>query len=57
MSASDVRQPAAGLIPYAPNAPFWSDGAAKLRWMALPDGATVSIAATATSTSPTARCW
>jgi len=45
MSASDVRQPAAGLIPYAPNAPFWSDGADKLRWMALPDGATVSIAA------------
>ena len=42
-SPTDVRQPAAGLIPYAPNAPFWSDGAEKLRWLGLPNGATVSI--------------
>jgi uncharacterized repeat protein (TIGR03806 family) len=29
-------QPAAGLIPYELNVPFWSDGARKLRLMALP---------------------
>jgi uncharacterized repeat protein (TIGR03806 family) len=43
VSATDIRQPAPGLIPYSLNAPFWSDGADKLRWMALPNGATVSI--------------
>jgi len=43
MSAADPTQPAAGLIPYAPNAPFWSDGAQKERWMALPDGQTITI--------------
>jgi uncharacterized repeat protein (TIGR03806 family) len=35
---ADPTRPAAGLIPYRPNAPFWSDGAAKERWIALPDG-------------------
>jgi uncharacterized repeat protein (TIGR03806 family) len=44
-STADVRQPAPGLIPYAPNAPFWSDGAEKQRWIGLPNGATVSIGA------------
>jgi uncharacterized repeat protein (TIGR03806 family) len=34
--------PAAGLVPYAINAPFWSDGAAKERWLALPDGTTIA---------------
>ncbi len=29
--------PTAGLIPYGLNAPFWSDGAIKQRWFALPD--------------------
>lgn len=39
---SDVRTltPAAGVIPYAVNSPLWSDGAAKKRWIAVPnDGA------------------
>lgn len=37
---ADVRtlQPARGLRPYDLNVPFWSDGAQKLRWMALPPG-------------------
>jgi uncharacterized repeat protein (TIGR03806 family) len=39
----DATKPAAGLLPYAPNAPFWSDGAAKERYLALPDGATLSV--------------
>ncbi|MEP7243406.1 MAG: PQQ-dependent sugar dehydrogenase, partial [Gammaproteobacteria bacterium] len=43
VSASDPTQPAAGLIPYAPNAPFWSDGASKARWMALPDGQKITV--------------
>jgi uncharacterized repeat protein (TIGR03806 family) len=29
--------PAAGLIPYAPNAPLWSDGAVKTRYMGVPN--------------------
>jgi uncharacterized repeat protein (TIGR03806 family) len=35
--------PASGLIPYAPAAPFWSDGAVKERWMALPDGQNITV--------------
>jgi uncharacterized repeat protein (TIGR03806 family) len=49
----DVRtlEPAPGLIPYSLNVPFWSDGAEKRRWMALPAGrsggvATIRFAAT-----------
>jgi uncharacterized repeat protein (TIGR03806 family) len=30
--------PAAGLLPYDIVAPFWSDGASKLRWAAIPNG-------------------
>jgi hypothetical protein len=36
--ASNAQQPAPGVIPYAINAPFWSDGATKDRWIAVPDG-------------------
>ncbi len=32
---------APGLVPYTVNSPLWSDGAAKLRWMALPAGTKV----------------
>jgi uncharacterized repeat protein (TIGR03806 family) len=35
---ADPTRPAPGLIPYAPNAALWSDGAAKERWIGLPDG-------------------
>jgi uncharacterized repeat protein (TIGR03806 family) len=36
---SDIRNlvPSAGLIPYDIVVPFWSDGAAKLRWVAVPN--------------------
>ena len=43
VSATDPTQPAAGLIPYKPNAPFFSDGALKTRWLALPDGQRIAV--------------
>jgi glucose/arabinose dehydrogenase len=43
VNPNNPTQPASGLIPYAPNAPFFSDGAAKTRWMALPDGERINI--------------
>lgn len=42
----DPTRPASGLIPFGVNHPFWSDGADKQRWMALPDGATIGVDAT-----------
>jgi len=43
VNPSDPTAPAAGMIPFAPQAPFWSDGAEKERWMGLPDGTSVSV--------------
>ena len=43
VSTPDPKQPASGLIPYAINAPFWSDGADKERWMALPDNQQLAV--------------
>ncbi|NNL56902.1 MAG: hypothetical protein HKO71_04065, partial [Pseudomonadales bacterium] len=37
LSSTAPVAPAPGLIPYAPNARFWSDGASKQRWLALPN--------------------
>ncbi|HEY5760577.1 MAG TPA: PQQ-dependent sugar dehydrogenase [Steroidobacter sp.] len=45
VSAADPKLPASGLIPYAINAPFWSDGADKDRWIALPDGQNITVEA------------
>jgi uncharacterized repeat protein (TIGR03806 family) len=39
----DPREPAAGLIYYEVNAPLWSDGAEKSRYLALPDDGSISI--------------
>jgi uncharacterized repeat protein (TIGR03806 family) len=36
VNPTNPTQPASGLIPYSINAPFWSDGATKERWMGLP---------------------
>jgi uncharacterized repeat protein (TIGR03806 family) len=41
---TDATKPATGLIPYAPSAPFWSDGAAKERYLGLPNGSTIAVA-------------
>jgi uncharacterized repeat protein (TIGR03806 family) len=43
VNAANATQPASGLIPYAPNAPFWSDGAVKERWIGLPDGKNITV--------------
>lgn len=43
VNPTNATQPAAGVIPYAINAPFWSDGADKERWMALPDGQNITV--------------
>lgn len=36
----ETLEPADGLIPYTLNAPFWSDGAIKSRWIAIPNDGT-----------------
>jgi len=45
--------PAAGLIEYDLNQPFWSDGASKRRFLALPDGTRIGFAATGAWSFPT----
>lgn len=42
---TDVKtmKPHPGLIPFQPNVPFWSDGARKTRWMALPEGGKIQV--------------
>lgn len=41
VQSGDASRAAAGLVPYAPNAAFWSDGAVKERYLALPNGSTM----------------
>ncbi len=43
VNPGDPTQPADGVIPYDINAPFWSDGAVKSRWLAIPDGQTITV--------------
>jgi uncharacterized repeat protein (TIGR03806 family) len=40
---SDPKKPLPMLIPYDINVPFYSDGAEKSRWVALPDGTTMTV--------------
>ncbi len=42
-TASPGAPPLLSLIPYAPNAAFWSDGAVKDRWIGLPNGQNISV--------------
>ena len=44
VNAGNATQAASGLIPYAPNAVFWSDGAVKTRFLALPNGQKINVA-------------
>jgi uncharacterized repeat protein (TIGR03806 family) len=43
---------AQGLIPYGVQAPLWSDGAYKRRWLALPEGGKIGFAATGSWSFP-----
>ena len=43
VEGNDPTVPVAGVIPYDLNVPFWSDGAAKQRWMGVPDGAAIDV--------------
>jgi uncharacterized repeat protein (TIGR03806 family) len=45
VNAADATKPASGLIPYAPRATLWSDGAVKDRWIGLPDGQNITVGA------------
>ncbi|MGC9943852.1 MAG: chitobiase/beta-hexosaminidase C-terminal domain-containing protein, partial [Verrucomicrobiota bacterium] len=47
------RVPAAGLIPYVPNTPLWSDNAVKSRYMAVPDNAGLTAPAQQIGFAPT----
>ena len=42
-TSTKTMTPAPGLIPYSVNVPLWSDGAAKERYIALPQGKTVKF--------------
>jgi uncharacterized repeat protein (TIGR03806 family) len=41
VNPQNPSQPASGLIPFAPAAPFWSDNAAKERWLAVPNSTSI----------------
>lgn len=43
MDPDNPREPAPGLIPYETAHQFWSDGADKQRWLALPEGERIVI--------------
>jgi uncharacterized repeat protein (TIGR03806 family) len=45
VDASDPKKPASGLVPFGVNAALWSDGAEKERFIALPDGKTITVGA------------
>lgn len=40
---ANPASPAGALIPFRINSPLWSDGASKERWIALPNGQSISI--------------
>lgn len=45
VSAAAPAQAVDGAVPYAINSPFWSDGADKERYAAIPDGSHISVQA------------
>jgi uncharacterized repeat protein (TIGR03806 family) len=45
VDSADPTEPAACMIPYDLNVPFWSDGAEKDRWLMVPDGQSIHVGA------------
>ncbi len=43
VNAQNPAQPASGLVAYEPAAAFWSDGATKERWLAIPNGTSIVV--------------
>ncbi|NJM91256.1 MAG: hypothetical protein HC863_03145 [Myxococcales bacterium] len=43
VNTQNPAQPANGLIPYEPAAPFWSDNATKERWLAVPNSTSIGV--------------
>lgn len=43
VDANDPKRPAPGLVPYDLESPFWSDGADKQRFLAVPDDKTITV--------------
>ena len=43
MDPDDPTLPGTALIPFEINAPFWSDGAEKRRWLAMPDDGQIEL--------------
>ncbi len=55
---SDLLLPAAGIVPYDLNVPFWSDNAIKTRWVSVPDtNLTIGFSSNANWTFPTGTVW
>ena len=52
VNTQNPSQLAAGVIPYAPAAGFWSDSAAKERGLAIPDGTSISVGSDGDFTFP-----
>jgi uncharacterized repeat protein (TIGR03806 family) len=52
VNPADPALPAEGLIPYTVQAPFWSDGAQKERWIAVPDDQKITVEDTGDWTFP-----
>jgi uncharacterized repeat protein (TIGR03806 family) len=49
---TDATKPVAAMIPFSVALPFWSDGAEKERFLAVPDGQTIAVAADGDFTLP-----
>ena len=57
-SPSDPLQPAAGIVPYDINVPFWSDNAIKSRWFSVPNtNLTVGFSSNSNWSFPTGTVW
>src|SRR5581483_1755967 len=55
---NDPLQPAAGIVPYDINVPFWSDNAIKSRWFSIPNtNLTITFAPNANWSFPTGPRW